>query len=663
MYLFPELPRCVCLLVAFLGLALAAKAAEADFEKGGWEVIPQEELDAVAPKIDKEANAEFTYRELKVNDDAGEATLFRFHNRAKIFTEAGVKEWDKIDLEYQTGWRVYAIKARVIYPDGTITHLSSDDIFTRQILKDGAFEGYAKSFSFPSLKPGCIVEYKWRQSRRFWIPSFFAELSDKYPTWKYNLEVNPYSGFASRIVPYNCYVKVDKNNGKYSLTRDYVQALANEPHMYPRKDFEPFVYMAYSIELDALMPEKYWAYRGGQLVDINKDFIRSKQKLVKQKAKEIFRDDMSNDEKLRAAYDFCATQLTNIDEYTEKYTEQEIEDLKKNESPNDTLKRGYGTRYDINGVFASLAQAAGFSAHLAYVENNREYTYRQNAAASFNLSDWVVAIRQGEKWRYFDPGSSFLPFEELNYQNVDGVTIQTDEKYYYMSQTPKEPDAYSKTVRLADLRLDESGDLEGKVDVQYKGFPGIDLKRSFVSMSPQEREKYVLENEWQGRLPRASISEFQMKGADAREEPLVISYRIKVPAYAEVLGDRLILKPSVFEVGKSPTFLDEKRRTNIAFRYRHTVQDKVKFELPEGFVLQEASTANVDFPGDAVARKSQLSQDRQSSTVEFLRQYDLKLLRIGGKYYEALKAEFDRVNEADARAVVFQRSSGVASSR
>lgn len=86
---------------------------------------------ASAPKIDKGAHAEFMLRDLYVNDSPSDVTLFKYHNRAKIFTEAGVEEWAKVDIPYQTGWRVYAIKARVVFPDGSVTLLARDDVFTR----------------------------------------------------------------------------------------------------------------------------------------------------------------------------------------------------------------------------------------------------------------------------------------------------------------------------------------------------------------------------------------------------------------------------------------------------------------------------------------------------------------------------------------------------
>jgi hypothetical protein len=77
--------------------------AEVDFEAKGWDEIPEEEFAAETPRIDPDAPIEFLYRKLHVDDD-GDDTIFKYHYRLKVYTQAGVDELDKIDLEYASGW-------------------------------------------------------------------------------------------------------------------------------------------------------------------------------------------------------------------------------------------------------------------------------------------------------------------------------------------------------------------------------------------------------------------------------------------------------------------------------------------------------------------------------------------------------------------------------
>lgn len=638
-----------------IGFAIAVFSVSLAAKSGGWDEIPEEELEVASPKIDPDANAEFLYRDLYVND-SNENTIFRYHNRAKIFTEAGVKAWDKVDLVYQTGWRVHSIRARVIFPDGRTTELKKEDIFKRQIYKDGRFEGNAKSFSFPGLKPGCIVEYKWTASRAFWSPNFDLAVRAEWPTWKLDLKIYPYGSMASRIMPYNSYFPVDKRGSKYYYMITNQPAISSEPHLPPRKDFEPFVYMGYAPNLTMLGLEKYWSYRGGNLVAINRDRVLPKQKAIKQLAAKVFEGLTMPEKKLKAAYDYCANEITNISFYTNKYTEEEIEDLKENNSPSMTIRNGYGTRYDINFLFASLAANIGYSARLAEVENHRVYSYDQRALGGFNLSDSLVSIEAGGRWRFFDPGSSFLPYEVLNPENADATVLTTDKKYYYVKKTPKVADDYSKRNRIANVSIDEFGDLKGEVTLLYTGYSSLWLKRMFASMTEKEQKEYILENEWQPRLSRTVIDDFTVKYLNDRNGKLALKCSIEIPGYGDVLGERILINPSLFTNGSQPLFSNDKRDVHILFDYKIQVQDQVKLSIPEGFAIEDKRAVAGSVENELFARKSMISIDETGTTFTYNRYYALKMLNIGKRYYPAVKKMYEELNAIDSRFISIGRS-------
>lgn len=651
----PRLVRGIhrCAAPAFLALVCSLGLAKSEMKKGGWDEIPAEELEASEPRIDPTSACEFLFRELKVDDAQADRTIFSYHNRAKIYSEAGVEAWRKIDIGYETGWYVTDLKARVIYPDGTVTNLSNKEVFKRQIYKNERFEGYAKSFSFPGLRPGCIVEYRWKKVRKYWMPGLEIPLRAEWPTWDFKTHIRPYRGWASSVRIFNAAASWEKARGGFAVEISDQPAISDKAHLAPRKDFEPFIALGYAHDIEVFDPNEYWGYRGGSLVELNKDFIKGKDRQVKKLAEELFAGVTFNDDKLRVAYKYCAEQIVNIDEPTTKYSEQEIEDLKKNERPSHTINNGYGTRYDINAVFASLAAAAGFSAHLAQVEDHRECTFNPLIAGSFNLSNWVVAIRQGEDWRYFDPGSSFLPFETLNPNNVDGNVIVTDKKYYYMRKTPAVPAEASQESRLAEVVINEHGDLEAKVNIQYKGFSGLWRKRMFVSLTDTEKKEYVLEEEWSNRLPRAEIHDFSTRNEKSRDEPLRVSYTVKIPGYADVLGDRVIFNPSLFAVGERNPFPERERVEPIAFDYQPLIIDKISYALPEGLEIEDEYATHVDFEGGLIVRKSRMSRDVKTGLYVYDRLYSLRTIKVAGHFYTKVREEFESLVESDSRPVSF----------
>ncbi len=606
----------------------------------------------MAPKIDPAAHSEYTYRRVTVDDREAYLSIHRFHNRIKLFDEAAVREWDKVDIEYFEGMHVTKIKARVIYPDLTVAELTSRDIVKRKIFKNDSFSGYAKSFSFPGLKPGCIIEYSWKTSIDAWFKGVTLDLLSDHPTWRYDVLIKPYRGLAASVRSYNGGTKWEKVAGGFETYAKDLPAKSEVPYVGPYRDFEPFVLVEYSSELKALEQEKYWNYRAGRLDGVNDELIRAKASRVKKLASELFEGVGLNEEKVKIAYDYCTTEILNISEPNTVYTEEEIEDLKKNENPAQTLKNGYGTAFDINSLFASLLAAGGFQVSLAEVEDKNTCTYHIGKLGNFNLSDWAVAVLVNNEYKFYDPGSSFLPCGVLNAGNTGANAILIKGKFYRDVVTPEVADDFSQVSRIANVEIDEYGDLEGSIAIKYDGYEGIAIKRAFAGQTDDEREEFVLEKHWKARLPRAEISDFKIKNEDSREEGLILRYTVKIPGYADVAGDRLVLNPSLFQEGASPVFTDETREVPIGFPHRPIFMDKVTISVPEGFVYEASAGASTEFEGAVIKRKS-LATINDSQELVYQRHYTLRRLRADPRYYSRVKAEFDALNESDHRPLTF----------
>jgi hypothetical protein len=74
---------------------------------------------------------------------------------------------------------------------------------------------------------------------------------------------------------------------------------------------------------------------------------------------------------------------------------------KANKSPADTLKRGQGTSEDIDMLFAALATAAGFDAHVGELGDRGDIFFDPSYANAYFMNRHVVAVKEGEGWRFF----------------------------------------------------------------------------------------------------------------------------------------------------------------------------------------------------------------------------------------------------------------------
>ena len=84
--------------------------------------------------------------------------------RIKIFTERGREKESKIDIPYLTGTKIKDVAARTIKPDGSIVELAKEDILEKTVVKVSGVRLRTKSFAFPGIEIGAIIEYKWKES-------------------------------------------------------------------------------------------------------------------------------------------------------------------------------------------------------------------------------------------------------------------------------------------------------------------------------------------------------------------------------------------------------------------------------------------------------------------------------------------------------------------
>src|SRR6185295_3447361 len=152
------------LLCLFAALTAPALASGED-----WKPIDPAQLALKSSVVEKEADAEGLFWEVKMDDNPEGDLIFTHYLRVKVFTDRGRESQSKIDLLYGKLYgseiKISDIAARTIKTDGTIIELKKEDIFDRTVVKTSGLKYKAKSFAMPGVEPGCIIEYRWRETR------------------------------------------------------------------------------------------------------------------------------------------------------------------------------------------------------------------------------------------------------------------------------------------------------------------------------------------------------------------------------------------------------------------------------------------------------------------------------------------------------------------
>src|SRR5689334_18039252 len=252
-YLLLGLPVCLaCLLM----LAVPMTAAPVGDD---WKPVDPGELTLKTPVVEKDADAEGLFWEVKIDDNPDGDLIFNHYLRVKVFTERGRESQSKIDLPFGKLYggevKINDIAARTIKPDGSIVELNKKDIFERTIVKASGLKMKAKSFAMPAVEPGCIIEYRWREVRVRQDAHYLRlQFQRDIPVQRvsYLVKPMPYENavFSSIMLHGQSSGWVKEKNGFYSTTMTNMPAIHEESRMPPEDQVKTWMLVYYQRATD-----------------------------------------------------------------------------------------------------------------------------------------------------------------------------------------------------------------------------------------------------------------------------------------------------------------------------------------------------------------------------------------------------------------------------
>ncbi len=282
------------------------------------------------------------------------------------------------------------------------------------------------------------------------------------------------------------------------------------------------------------------------------------------------------------------SEVRNVEDDVESFTPAEREELEEDDdSPSDVLERGYGTPLQINMLFGAMASAAGFEARWAFLSDRSEFLFNPELSEGYFLRYGVIAVREEEEWRFFDPASRYVPYGMLQWRHEGVTALVTDRREPVFVSTPIALPGNSIERRSAEMRLDMDGSLEGHVRIVRTGHIGAAMKESYDALSAAEREERLI-NTLRNRLPTAEVRSVEIENAADPELPLMVSYDVRIPGYGQRTGQRLFFMPAFFQQGLDPLLETSERRYDLFFDHPWSEEDSVVIRLPEAFTIENA---------------------------------------------------------------------------
>lgn len=622
-----------------------------------WRPVDPSDLAMKAPIVDPDADAEAIFWDIRI-DDAGENDLVLSHYiRIKIFTERGREKESKIDIPFFSGTKIKDVAARTIKPDGSIVELAKEDVLEKTVVKISGLKLRTKSFAFPGIETGSIIEYKWKE--------VISDSSANNMRLQFQREI-PVQSITYHIKPAHSSTVFDvrafnmakpefqkEKNGFQFTTVTKVPAFREEPLMPPDDSVRSWAMVKYQNLLSFLLGytlmahEVYIGYQPYLKVDDD----------IKRKSAEIVAGATTPEEKLEKIFTFCRVSIKNTNDMSSGFTRDEIGKLKENKKPADTLKRGVGPGIDINLLFAALANAAGFEARIALAPDRGRSFFARNTVIPGALRPANIAVRVGTTWKFFDPGFHYVTPGMLRWQEEGVEALIADDSPAWVT-TPMSPPEKSRETRVATLRLDENGTLEGDVSIEYTGHLAVEKKALNDDDSPNQREE-TLRDAIKKRMSTAELTNIVIENVTDPAKPFIYKYHVRVPEYAQRTGKRLFLQPAFFQKGIAALFTASSRHYPIYFHYPWSEEDKVVISLPKGYALDNADSPMPISAGGICHYTVTTGVTKDQSTLIYNRSFFFggnDTILFPADRYDQVKQLFDALNKSDNHTITLKQS-------
>jgi transglutaminase-like putative cysteine protease len=658
---------CRCRLLSFsLFSALALFATPLTLAQ--WTVPTAEELSMTSQSEVPGAPAVYLFREETTED---KLHMFSTYVRLKVLTERG-KEYANVELNYThdsegSSIVIDNIEGRTIHPDGSIIPFTGKP-YDKLVQKTQGVRVMSKVFTLPDVEVGSIIEYRYKlrlDDNWFMAPQWFIQSSlytrKAHYTWRPTDQqlISDEDGAPStsiswtKILPAGAQLKQTQlpatglSNGQYIFDLDVhdVPPAPEEDYMPPISSFTYrvlFYYAAYR------SPDDFWKNAGKHWAKLQDKFI-GPGPAVAAAVRDLVLPTDSQDQKLRKIY-AAVMRLENTN-YTREHStaEEKSQGLKEVRNTDDIWTRKRGNNDQITALFVAMARAAGMKAYLGVVTNRDHSLFYRAYLSMSQLNDDIAIVNVDGKDEFFDPGSRYCPYQHLDWKHSQTTGLRQGDGGSGSLETPSEPYTYSKILRVADLTMDEHGEVSGIVKMTYVGSPALYWRQRSL-IGDDESLKRELRTLVESLMPAgADVKVTSIDKLEDYDQPLFVNFQFK-GAIGSATGKRLLVPADLFEANTKPTFPHEKRDIPVYFSYGLMNQDAVRIKFPPNFTVESLPTSDkMSFQKFAVYS---LNSESTPNSFTIRRDYFLGEIYYKTEEYPELRGFYSKMENKDQETVI-----------
>ena len=563
-------------------------------------------------------------------EDDGVTAEVLVHVRIKVLAEGGRSAGD-IELPDYVAMNPYAntIYGRTIQPNGSIVP------FTGKLKEMSGKERSAHNvMALPDVEVGSILEYGYHLVGADYFG--YSYLYRNYaPWWQVQQTYHVCSGhFELRTgdidrasvrwvsnLPAGSQVQQIKN--RVELDVSDVPPLPNEDFTPPISSLSYRVRFFYSTGDSS----EYWSLTGGPVDADWKNFYNPTKSLTEAVNQMIGPAD-TDAQKLRKIYDAVMalenTELTRA----RSGREDKQEGFKEAKKSEDIWRRRRGNSQELALLFVALARAAGFEAYPMAVTSRDSAIFNPEVLSWTQLDSTIAVIDLKGQTLFLDPGCRGCPYGHLAWwhSNVRGISFEG--KRLVFRETPSEPASANRTLRTADLKVDEQGAVTGTVKITYYGTATVPMRRLFLRQDLEAVQAGFAKSLQEDLPSGVQMKLLKLSLPDDYSSEMVADFSVS-GTLGTAAGKRLLVPAFLLASTAKPLFAPANRTLPISFAEAYAVKDVVRIEFPKTMAIESMPgsktlnmakdlllTINASKSGDVVTFQSLFILNRLDYTVQ-----------------------------------------------
>ena len=572
-------------LILFACLAISVPLfAQKGSDIPGFGKVEKADLEMKSCDFDEKAEAVvlFEVGELYCDlSEMGSGMQYERHIRIKILKDKGKDKAD-IHLPYYSFHNAEYIKnlqAQTYNLDAagniTVTKVEKKLIYEKAIDKLHS----EQVFTFPEVKAGSIIEYKWTQSwNGFALEDWYfqQDIPVKYSRYRIDFpnEIEVYATPLC-VLPYEIKKDTKGTRSIQTYSMKNIPALRDEPYISCDEDYLQRIelrFLAVNLPTRRQSLIKTWPEQVKTLME-DEDFGVQLKRNIPRTA--------DLDEQLKSITD-PYRKMVIIHEYVRKNMEWNgRRNIWALNGVRAAWKDKKGTSGEINLILVNLLKDADLKAH-AMLVSTRSHGVVNTSVADYDQFDKVLAyVEIGDKTYVLDGTEKNTPsyLIPLNVMYSEGLVIEKPETFEWGWKPLWNENTILKNTVVMQAAIDEKGFMKGHASLFSYDYARVER----IEDAKKDKSKF-LEKYFKADNQGASVDSLELENLDADSLPLIQKVQFSIPVNAS--GEYKYFSTNLFTRLEKNPFLADTRFSDVFFGVNQTFNLIANITIPEGYAFE-----------------------------------------------------------------------------